>query len=117
MNVQIFGIKKSFDTKAAERFFKERQIKYQFIDLNEKSMSKRELESVINYIKDIDLLFDESSPLYEEYNVKYILRTPEYKKELLLEHPKLMKMPVVRECQSGKATVGKAENIWKSWLK
>ena len=46
MNIQIFGTKKSFDTKKAQRYFKERRISFQFIDLKEKGMSKGELQSV-----------------------------------------------------------------------
>ena len=117
MNVQIFGIKKCFDTKSAERFFKERGIKYQFIDLKEKEISKKELTSVIDAVKDIDLLFNEKSPLYETLNVKYIMRSYEDKLELLLENQALIKTPLVRETESRKATVGNAQAEWKSWLK
>ena len=46
MNIQIFGTKKSFDSKKAERFFKERGIKYQFVDMKEKGLSKGEFNSV-----------------------------------------------------------------------
>ena len=56
MNIQIFGTKKCFDTKKAERFFKERNIKFQFIDLNEKPMSKGEFNSIINSVKINDLI-------------------------------------------------------------
>ena len=117
MNVQIFGIKKCFDTKSAERFFKERGIKYQFIDLKEKEISKKELTSILDAIKDIDLLFNEKSPLYETLNVKFIMRSREDKIELLLENQALIKTPLVRETESRRATVGNAQTEWKSWLK
>lgn len=58
MNVQIFGTKKSFDTKKAQRFFKERRIKVQFIDLKEKEMSKGELTSVMQAVGGIDKLLN-----------------------------------------------------------
>ena len=58
MNIQIFGTKKSFDTKKAQRYFKERRIKVQFIDLREKEMSKGELQSVIRAVGGIDALLD-----------------------------------------------------------
>ena len=54
MNIQIFGTKKSFDTKKAQRYFKERRVKFQFIDLKEKGMSKGELESVARAVGGID---------------------------------------------------------------
>ena len=58
MNIQIFGTKKSFDTKKAQRYFKERRVKFQFIDLKEKGMSKGELESVARAVGGIDAVID-----------------------------------------------------------
>ena len=58
MNIQIFGTKKNFDTKKAQRYFKERRIKVQFIDLREKEMSKGELQSVMRAVSGIDALLD-----------------------------------------------------------
>ena len=58
MNIQIFGTKKSFDTKKAQRYFKERRISFQFIDLKEKGMSKGELESVARAVGGIDAVID-----------------------------------------------------------
>ncbi len=58
MNIQIFGTKKSFDTKKAQRYFKERRIKVQFIDLKEKEMSKGELQSVMRAVGGIDAVID-----------------------------------------------------------
>ena len=103
MNIQIFGTKKCNDTKKAERFFKERGIKYQFIDMKEKGMSKGEFNSVaqvngglqgmINWDgKDKDLLA----------LIKYTA-----------DEDKLIKTPVVR---NGKAsTLGYQPDVWKSW--
>ena len=61
MNIQIFGVKKSFDTKKAERYFKERRVKYQFIDLKEKEMSKGEFASVVRAVGGIDAAVDASA--------------------------------------------------------
>ena len=58
MNIQIFGTKKSFDTKKAQRYFKERRIKFQFVDLREKGLSKGELQSVANAVGGLDRLLD-----------------------------------------------------------
>ena len=59
MNIQIFGTKKCFDTKKAERYFKERGVKYQFIDMKEKGMSRGELNSVKQAVGGLDALIDE----------------------------------------------------------
>ena len=63
MNIQIVGENKCFGSKAAERFFKERKIKYQFVNVHEKGLSARELDNIVAYIKDINLLFNKKSPL------------------------------------------------------
>ena len=111
MNIQIFGKKKCFDTQKAERYFKERRIKFQAIDLISKGMSKGELESVARAVG-LKNLIDTSSPLYQSKNLDRI-STPSIIQEILLENPKLIKTPVVRNGQ--KATVGYAKEIWQSW--
>lgn len=116
MNIQIFGKNKCFESRAAERFFKERKIKFHFINLLEKGLSARELDNVLACVKDVDLLFDKKSPLYESFNVAYISRSVEDKKELLLANPALLTTPIVRDCDSKKCTVGKADSIWKEWI-
>ena len=60
MNIQIFGIKKSADTRKAERFFKERGIKFQYVDLQEKELSKGEFASVKQAVGGIDAMIDEA---------------------------------------------------------
>ncbi|MEW9094968.1 MAG: arsenate reductase family protein [Clostridiaceae bacterium] len=111
MNIQIFGAKKCFDTQKTERYFKERRIKYQFIDLNKKGLSKRELESVRSAVGLINLL-DINSKEYEKLNLQNI-RNDSVKEELLLNNPKLYKTPIVRNGKQ--ATVGYEPDIWKSW--
>ena len=112
MNIQIFGTKKCNDTKKAERFFKERGIKYQFIDMREKGMSKGEFTSVaqanggtMNMVnwdgKDKDLLA----------LIKYI--TDEDKLEKILENPSVIKTPVVRNGKQ--STIGSQPEVWKEW--
>lgn len=115
MNIQIFGKNKCFGSKAAERFFKERKIKYQFVNILDKGLSARELDNVLQNVKDIDLLFDKKAPLYESLNVAYITRTASEKKELLFANPLLLVTPIVRDCESKKCTVGVAESVWKLW--
>ena len=109
MNIQIFGKAKCFDTKKAERYFKERRIRYQFIDIIRYGMSRGELSSVKNAVG-LDALVnteDEDYPLY-----KY-LATAEAKLDKLYEVPYLIKTPVVRNGKQ--ATVGYCPEIWKSW--
>ena len=75
MNIQIFGKKKCFDTKKAERFFKERGIKYQFIDMKEKGMSKGEFRSVAEVNGGIESVKEAPEPvIYRKWCFKSILR-------------------------------------------
>jgi len=111
VNVQIFGVKKCFDTQKTERYFKERNIKYQFIDLNQKGLSKGELESVKQTIGLNDLI-DQKSKDYNRLNLNRI-GSASMRTEILLNNPQLYKTPIVR---NGKlATVGYQPEIWKEW--
>lgn len=109
MNIQIFGKAKCFDTKKAERYFKERGIKFQSVNILEKGLSRRELESVIGAVGGIEALIDEKSKDY--YEIKYL--TPEAKPGKLAEKPSIYKTPIVRN--GSKATVGYCPEVWKNW--
>lgn len=112
MNIQIFGTKKCFDTKKAERYFKERGIKFQFIDLKEKEMSKGEFQSVKQAVGGLDKLIDENSKEKDTLAlIKYL--STEDKETKVLENQKLLKTPVVRNGKQ--ATVGYAPEMWKDW--
>ncbi|NFL56694.1 ArsC family transcriptional regulator [Clostridium botulinum] len=111
MNIQIFGVKKCFDTKKAERYFKERKIKYQFIDLNIKGLSKGELQSIKSAVG-LNELINKDSREYKKTNIGSI-RTDNVKEDLLLNNPKLYKTPIVRNGK--KATVGYEPEVWKEW--
>ena len=110
MNIQIFGKAKCFDTKKAQRYFKERGIKFQMIDLTVKGMSKGELASVKTAVGGLEPLINEKSP--DAALIKYLAYEQD-KEEKLLENPKLMKTPVVRNGK--KATVGYQPEVWKQW--
>lgn len=110
MNIQIFGKNKCFDTKKAQRYFKERGIRFQFIDMTAKGMSKGELNSVLAAVGGIDALLDEKAN--GAAVVKY-LAYDEDKIEKLLENPKLIQTPVVRNGRQ--ATVGYQPEVWKGW--
>ncbi|AEB76244.1 arsenate reductase family protein [Clostridium botulinum] len=111
MNIQIFGVKKCFDTKKAERYFKERRIKYQFIDLNIKGLSKGEFQSVKKSVG-LNNLINKNSNQYKKLNMEHI-RTESVKEEILLNNPKLYTTPIVRNGKE--ATVGYQPDIWKIW--
>ncbi|OUO89437.1 ArsC family transcriptional regulator [Gordonibacter sp. An230] len=112
MNIQIFGTKKSFDTKKAQRYFKERRVRFQFVDLKEKGMSRGELESVCRAVGGIDALID---PKAKDQDVVALLSylSPDQKFDKLLENQHVLAEPVVRNGRQ--ATVGYAPDAWKGW--
>lgn len=109
MNIQIFGTKKCQDTRKAERYFKERKIAYQFIDLTVRGLSKGELEKVKGALG-IDNLIDKEGKEYAKRNLKYMVHS---QTEMLLTYPLLFKTPIVRN--GAKATVGYSPEVWKTW--
>ena len=112
MNIQIFGTKKCNDTKKAERFFKERGIKFQFIDMKEKGMSKGEYNSVKQAVGGYENLIDEKAKDKDTLMlIKYL--ADEAKEDKLLENPQLFKTPIVRNGRQ--ATVGYKPEVWKTW--
>ena len=112
MNIQIFGTKKCNDTKKAERFFKERGIKFQFIDMKEKGMSKGELTAVANANGGIDAMINPDAKDKDAVALlKYIAE--EDKLEKLLENQQVIKTPVVRNGKQ--STLGYQPDVWKKW--
>lgn len=112
MNIQIFGTTKCFDTKKAQRYFKERNIKVQFANLKEKSMSKGELTSVIQAVGEMDKLINPKAKDQDTLAlIKYIAEEDKFEK--LLENQQLLLTPVVRNGKQ--ATVGYQPDVWKSW--
>lgn len=109
MNIQIFGTNKCQDTRAAQRFFKERGIPFQYIDLAEKGLSKGELARV-KAVVGLENLIDTEGKEYKKQNLQYLTHDVE---EELLKNPLLFRTPVVRN--SSKATVGYKPEIWKTW--
>lgn len=112
MNIQIFGTKKSFDTKKAQRYFKERRIKFQFIDLREKEMSKGELQSVMRAVGGLDALIDPKAKDQDTVAlVTYLAESQKFEK--LLENQQILREPIVRNGKQ--ATVGYEPDTWKTW--
>ena len=113
MNIQIFGTKKSADTRKAERYFKERRIKFQYVDMNEKGLSKGEFNSVAQAVGGMDKLIDADSKDKDTLAlITYI--AAEDKLEKILENQHILKMPIVRNGK--KATVGYQPDVWKDWV-
>jgi arsenate reductase (glutaredoxin) len=110
VNIQIFGTLKCQETKKAQRYFKERGIPFQFINLSEKGLSKGELNSVKAAVG-IDNLVDRTGKEYARLNLQYLTHDIE---DELLQHPLLFKTPIVR--YGSKATVGFTPDIWKEWV-
>ena len=112
MNIQIFGKSKCFDTKKAERYFKERKIKVQSVDILQKGLSKGELNSVKQAVGGIENLVDPNCK-DKDLLALYQYLAQEDKEEKLLGNPKLFKTPIVRNGK--KATVGYQPDVWNQW--
>lgn len=112
MNIQIFGTKKCNDTKKAERFFKERGIKYQFIDMKEKGMSKGEFTSVAQVNGGVENMINPDARDKDTLMlIKYT--ADEDRLEKILENPQVIKTPVVRNGKQ--STLGYQPDVWKKW--
>ena len=112
MNIQIFGKSKCFDTKKAERYFKERRIKFQSIDLKRYGMSPKEFDSVLRAVGGIDNLIDWDAKSGAVTLMKY-MDDRRAKEDKVFEDPMLMKTPVVRNGKQ--ATVGYCPEVWAAW--
>jgi len=112
MNIQIFGVKKCFDTRKAERYFKERKIKYQFVNLKLLGLSKGELQSVKAALG-LKNLVNSQSKDYKRLNMDHII-SPDGREEILFNNPSLYKTPIVRNGKQ--ATVGYEPDVWASWV-
>jgi arsenate reductase-like glutaredoxin family protein len=110
LNIQIFGIKNSSDTRKAERFFQERKIAFHFRDLSEKGISKGEFENIKKVIP-IEDLIDREGKQFQKRNFVYMVFNIE---DELLTDPLLFKMPIVRNGRL--ATIGYQPEVWKNWL-
>ena len=112
MNIQIFGVSKSADTRKAERYFKERRIKFQSVDMKKYGMSGGEFDSVLLAVGGIDNLIDWSGKSPDLDLIRYMADTLD-KEDKVFEIQMLIKLPVVRNGKS--ATVGYCPEIWKTW--
>ena len=112
MNIQILGTKKCSDTRKAERYFKERRIKYQMIDLREKEMSRGEFNSVKQAVGGIDSMINENAKDRDVITLMKYLSDSD-KEEKLIENQQVIKTPIVRNGRQ--ATIGFCPDVWKNW--
>ena len=114
MNVQIFGTKKSSDARKAERWFKERRVKAQFIDLLDKGISKGELRSVAQVCGGLDALIDPDCKDQDALALVTYL-APAQREDAILEHPQVLRQPIVRNGK--RAAVGYKPETFLLWQK
>lgn len=113
-NLQIFGTKKCPDTRKAERFFKERRVSYQRIDLAQKGPSAGELRKIANAVGGMDKLMDRDGRRYVDRGLKYAAPTGPRIEQILIDDPMLLRTPIVRA--GDRATVGYDDKTWLDWL-
>ena len=112
MNIQIFGKSKCFDTKKAERWFKERRIRFQSIDLVKYGMAGKEFDSVLRAVGGVDKLIDWENKSQQITNMRY-MEDKTAKEDKLFDDPSLMRTPIVRNGKQ--ATVGFCPEVWETW--
>ena len=112
MNIQIFGVSKSADTRKAERYFKERRIKFQSVDMKKYGMSGGEFDSVLRAVGGIDNLIDWDSKSPDLDLIRYLADVRD-KEDKVFDNQMLIKMPVVRNGKQ--ATVGYCPEVWRTW--
>lgn len=118
MEVQVFGIKKSADTRKALRFFSERRIPAHFVDLDERPAAAGELSRFARKFG-LEALIDRESKTFAELGLKHARMSDDRWLEKLIDQPRLLRMPLVRQLGqqgSGKLTIGLAEQDWKQWI-
>ena len=114
MNWQVFGTKKCADTRKTERFFKERGVPIQSIDLAQKAMSPGELRAVATRVGGMEALLDREGKRYVDKGLKYSAPTGPRIEAILVADPLLLRTPIVRSAAG--ATVGFQPDVWTRWL-
>lgn len=112
MTIQIYGKAKCFETQKAQRYFKERGIPFQYIDLPKYGLSPGEFRSVKRALGGLAALIDTKAKGYADSSIPYLTGEAALE-EKLLANPGLLKTPIVRN--GSRATVGYAPEIWRGW--
>jgi arsenate reductase-like glutaredoxin family protein len=113
VEVQVFGVRKSADTRAALRFFAERRVTAHFVDLDVRPAAPGELRRFLQKFG-ADALVDRSSKRFAQLGLATAIRGEEWWAATLADEPKLLRLPLVR-CQQ-QLTVGRADDTWKEWV-
>ena len=113
VEVQVFGVRKSADTRAALRFFAERRVKVHFVDLLERPASKGELGRFAQKFG-AEALLDRDSRRFQDLGLTPARYSAERWVEKLVEEPMLLRMPLVRN--QHQLTIGPAETTWREWV-
>jgi len=114
LTIQLFGTKKSSETRAAERFFKERGVALHVVDLGQKAMSPGELRNVASRVGGMEALIDRDGKRYVDKGLKYAAPTGPRIEQMLIADPLLLRLPIVRS--GNRATVGFVPDVWQSWI-
>ena len=114
LTIQLFGTKKSGETRAAERFFKERGVALHVVDLAQKGMSAGELRNVAARVGGMEALIDREGKRYVDKGLKYAAPTGPRIEQMLVADPLLLRTPIVRS--GSRATVGYVPDVWQSWI-
>ena len=115
MEVQIFGIRKSAETRKALRFFAERRIKSHFVDLDERTLAAGELKRFVQKFG-LDPLLDRDGKHYAEMGLRYANYSEQRMLEKVMDEPRLLHLPLVRQIGGNGLTIGMAEAEWKAWV-
>ena len=113
-NLQIWGTKKCQDTRKAERWFKERRVKFQLIDLAQKGPSPGEVRKIAAALGGVEPLIDREGKRYLERGLKYAAPTGPRIEQALIDDPLLLRTPIVRS--GNRATIGFVPDVWQAWL-
>lgn len=115
MEVQIFGVKKSADTRKALRFFAERRVRTHFVDFDERAPALGELRRFVQTFG-IEELVDREGKAFAEMGLRYATYSEQRMLEKMMEEPRLLRLPLARQIGGGGLTVGLAESEWKGWV-
>lgn len=115
MEVQIFGVKKSADTRKALRFFAERRVRTHFVDFDERGPALGELNRFAQKFG-VAALVDREGKLFAEMGLRHATYSEQRMLEKLLDEPRLLRLPLARQIGGKGLTVGLAEGEWKDWI-
>lgn len=115
MEVQIFGVKKSADTRKALRFFSERRVKTHFVDFDERTVALGELKRFVQKFG-LEALLDREGKAFAEMGLRHATWSEQRMLEKIMDEPRLLRMPLVRQIGGAGLTVGVAETEWKGWV-